>query len=43
MNILRDMNFCKWIAKDNQTIGYMPEIILLNTKVFVFLIGNLFF
>jgi hypothetical protein len=33
MNILRPMNFCKWIAKENQTIGYIPEIILLNTKV----------
>ena len=33
LNILRDTHFCKWIAKDNQTIGHMPEIILLNTKV----------
>jgi len=41
MNILRDMNFCKWIAEDNQTIGHMPEITLLNTKVF--LIENIFF
>jgi hypothetical protein len=41
MNILRDMNFCKWIAEDNRTIGHMPEIILLNTKVF--LIENILF
>jgi hypothetical protein len=35
-DVLRAMNFCKWISKDNQTIGYMPEIILLNTKVSIF-------
>jgi hypothetical protein len=38
MNILRDMNFCKWIANENQTIGYMPEITLLNTKVYSFVL-----
>ena len=32
-NIIRDMKFCKWIARENETIGFMPEITLLNTKV----------
>ena len=34
LNILRETHFCKWIAQENQTIGHMPEILLLNTKVF---------
>lgn len=33
VNILRPMSFCKWIANENQTIGYTPEMTLLNTKV----------
>ncbi|UJR23998.1 hypothetical protein I4U23_026964 [Adineta vaga] len=32
-NILRDLTFCKWIQHENQTIGYTPEINLINTKV----------
>lgn len=33
MNTLRNTNFCKWIGQENQAIGHMPEITLLNTKV----------
>jgi hypothetical protein len=36
MNIMKDMNFCRWIARENETIGYTPDILLLNTKVFIF-------
>ncbi|CAF3826863.1 unnamed protein product [Adineta steineri] len=33
MNTLRETKFCKWIAQENQTIGYTPEVNLLNTKI----------
>ena len=32
-NSIRDFHFCKFISHENETIGYSPEIKLLNTKV----------
>ncbi len=33
LNSMKAMHFCKLILDENETIGYMPQITLLNIKV----------
>ena len=32
-NSIREIQFCKWISHENETIGYSPQMTFLNTKV----------